>query len=174
MWGRILLGLLVAISLAAGYPYANLVLTRLIGTNTVVFHEHDGNVRSLISGPDAPRPEWLPMLPRSWVVEAGHWLPSPDREVSGSVELLTHAGVEDIKQFYLDRLGAAGFAMRDLGYGPLNPATAAYFGIDNMLQGYWRDAKLAITVTTRAPDGLIIRSRLVQISWQSRADPPTP
>jgi hypothetical protein len=173
MWGRVLFGVLLVVTVLAGYPYATLILTRLIGTNTVVFLEQDGTTRSVILGPDAPRPEWLPIPPRAWVVEAGHWLPSPGLEVAGKVELLTHRGVDEIRQFYLTRLGAAGFEMRDLGHGPLDALTAAHLGIDNMLQGYRREAKLAISVTTRGSGGLI-HSRLVQINWHSRAEPPSP
>jgi hypothetical protein len=104
-------------------------------------------------------------------VQAGHWLPSPGREVAGDVELLTHKGVEEIKRFYLDGLRAAGFEMRDIGYGPLNAATAAYLGIDNTLHGYRGDAKLAISVVTRSAGGFVLPSRTVQIHWQRRDGP---
>jgi hypothetical protein len=39
------------------------------------------------------------MLPHSIIVQAGHWLPSPGREIAGDVELLTHKGVDEIKTF---------------------------------------------------------------------------
>jgi hypothetical protein len=171
MRGRLLFGILLALSMAVGYPYAALVLNRIIGTNTVVFVERDGLQRSLIMGPDAPRPAWLPILPRSLIIQAGHWLPSPGREVAGDVELLTHKDVEQIKRFYLDGLNAAGFQMQDVGYGTLNAPTAAYLGIDNMLHGYRSDTKLTITVTTRSSGGLILPSRAVQIHWQTRDGP---
>jgi hypothetical protein len=171
MWGRLFIGFLLAVGLVAGYPYASLIIYRVIGTNTVVFTEHDGVQRSLIMGPDAPRPEWLPVLPRSIVVQAGHWLPSPGREVAGDLELLTHKNVDEIKRFYLDRLNAAGFEMRDIGFGPLNALTAAYLGIDNSLLGYQRATKLAITVTTRSADGWLFASRIVQVHWQTRDEP---
>jgi hypothetical protein len=167
MWGRLFFGVILAVALVAGYPYAALILNRVIGTSTVVFGEHDGTQRSLIMGPDAPRPDWLPMLPRAVVIQAGHWLPSPGREIAGDVELLTHKGVDEIKSFYLPQLRAAGFEVRDIGYGgSLNTATAAYLGIANTLMGYRRDTGLTITVTTRTADGFILPSRLVQIHWQ--------
>jgi hypothetical protein len=171
MLGRAFIGLVLLVSLVAGYPYAALILNRVIGTNTVLFGEQDGVQRALIMGPDAPRPEWLPILPRSLVVQAGHWLPSPGRDIAGDVELLTHKGVEEIRRFYLDGLRAAGFEMRDIGHGPLNAATAAYLGIDNTLQGYRSDAKLAISVVTRSASGLVLPSRTVQIHWQTRDGP---
>jgi hypothetical protein len=121
-------------------------------------------------GPHAPRPDWLSVLPRALVVQAGHWLPSPGREIAGDLELLTHKDAEEVKRFYLARLTAAGFDMRDIGYGTLNPLTAGYLGIDNMLEGYRRDSKLGIAITTRSPGGLILPSRIVQIHWQSREE----
>jgi hypothetical protein len=162
MRGRFLLGLLLAVTVVAGYPYAGLLLGRIIGTSTVTFSEHDGIQRTMVMGPDAPRPEWLPILPRSVVVQAAHWLPSPGREVAGSVELLTHKSVDEVKRYYLDELRSAGFDVRDAGFGPVNAPTAAYLGIDTSL---W------ISVTTRTPGGLFVPSRTVQINWQKRDAP---
>jgi hypothetical protein len=166
MSGRLFLGLVLTVAVVAGYPYAAFIVNRVIGTNTVVFTERDGLKRTLIMGPDAPRPDWLPMLPQSLIVQAGNWLPSPGREVAGDLELLTHKDVEEIKRFYLDGLNAVGFEIRDIGYGTLNAPAAAYLGIANMLEGRRSDTDLTITVTTRTPDGLILPSRTVQIHWQ--------
>jgi hypothetical protein len=166
MRGLLFAGVLLVVALVAGYPYASLIVNRIIGMNTVVFTEHDGRQRTLISGPDAPRPEWLPVLPRSFIVQAGHWVPSPGREIAGDLELLTHKNVEEIKRFYLDGLNAAGFDTRDIGYGPLNPLTAAALGIANMLQGHRSDGDLTITVTIHTADGFILPSRTVKIHWQ--------
>jgi hypothetical protein len=171
MRGRFLLGLLLAVTVVAGYPYAGLLLGRIIGTSTVTFSEHDGIQRTMVMGPDAPRPEWLPILPRSVVVQAAHWLPSPGREVAGSVELLTHKSVDEVKRYYLYALRAAGFDVRDAGFGPINAATAAYMGIDNTLLGWRADTSLWISVTTRTPGGLFVPSRTVQINWQKRDAP---
>ncbi len=51
MSGRLLFGLLVAVTVVAGYPYAGLVLGRMLGTSTVVFSEHDGTQRTMVMGP---------------------------------------------------------------------------------------------------------------------------
>ena len=163
-------GILVAIALAAGYPYAALILYRVIGTNTVVFTEHDGIQRTLVSGPSAPRPDWVPRLPGALTVQAAHWLPSPGREIAGSVDLLTHKSVDDIKRFYLDGLEAAGFDARDIGYGYLNAGAAAFLGIDNQLLGYRGASDVTISVTTNAPSGLLLRPRIVHIHWQRWAN----
>ena len=173
MWGRIFLGVVLVVALVAGYPYAALLINRVIGTSTVVFNEQDGTQRTLVMGPDAPRPQWLPILPRSTVVQVSHWVPSPGREVAGDLVLLTHKDVDEAKRFYLDALQAAGFDMQDLGYGPLNPLTAAYLGIANMLQGHRSSDDLTITVTTHTSDGLILPSRSIELHCQ-RWDPSLP
>jgi hypothetical protein len=165
MWSRLFLGLVLAVALVAGYPYASLILNSIIGTYTVVFTERDGLQRSLIIGPNAPRLDWLPLLPRSIVVQAGHWLPSPGREVAGDLVMLTHTGVDEIKRFYIDRLGASGFDLRDIGFGSLDAPTANYLGIANMLEGYRSDDGVSIKVTTLEANGVILPSRSVQIHW---------
>ncbi len=163
---RLFFGILVAIAVTAGYPYAALVLFRLIGTNTVVLTEHDGVQRTLVSGPAAPRPGWVPVLPGAFTIQAAYWLPSTGREIAGSVDLLTHKSVDDIKRFYLDGLEAAGFDARDIGYGYLNAGAAAFFGVDNELLGYGGKSDLTISVTTNAPSGFLLRPRTVHIQWQ--------
>ena len=150
---RFILSILICLAAVAGYPYAALVINRVIGTNTVVFTEHDSVQRTLISGPSAPRPEWVPVVPGAITVQAAHWQPSPGREIAGSVDLLTHKSVDEIKHFYLEALKSAGFDMRDIGYGYMNAGSAAFFGMDNQLLGYRGDTDITISVATRAPSG---------------------
>ena len=54
MWGRLFLGLVLAVALVAGYPYAALLLNRIIGTNTVVFTERARAVDSIPKELSAP------------------------------------------------------------------------------------------------------------------------
>lgn len=164
MRGKLLRGILTALVVVAGYPYAGLVLNRVIGTATVAMIEHDGTPRSMVMGPAAPLPAWLPQLPRAWTVTATHWLPSPDRPIAGGHEVLTHTSVDEIKRFYAAALAEAGFVMRDDGIGTLTPPVAVYLGIDNTLVGTRADG-LVISVVTRSAGGLIFPSRLVQLNW---------
>lgn len=165
MRGRLLFGILIVLSLVAGYPYAGYVVNRSLGTGPVTFVEHDGTSRTLIKGPDAPRPDWLPLMPSSLLVTAGHWMPGPAQSPAGDVELLSHAGREAIESYYLDALREAGFTLRDIGIAPLSAPEAALLGQSGTLIGWRRDSGLKVTVQISTRSGLIIPSRLVQIHW---------
>lgn len=71
---RILVIGLVMFAAIAGYPYAPVIIYWLTGTNTIVMAEHDGSQRTLISGPAAPVPMWVPKLPGSVMITAAHWI----------------------------------------------------------------------------------------------------
>ena len=103
---------LTVLVVLVGYPYAAWVLNHMLGTHSVVMTEHDGTQRTLIMGPDAPHPEWLAVMPGALVVSAGRWLPSPSQADEGDLDILTHAGFDDIRRFYMDGLQAQGFAMK--------------------------------------------------------------
>ncbi len=72
MGGRSFFVALVIVSFLAGYPYAALILNRILGTNTSTLLEHDGRHSVLTMGPNAPRPDWVPMMPRAWVITTAH------------------------------------------------------------------------------------------------------
>jgi hypothetical protein len=163
---RAFIAVLIIVAVLAGAPYAALLINRIIGTNTVVFTEADGSRRTLIIGPDAAQPDWLPMMPGSRLVNAHRWLPNTLAVDSGGVELATQADVAAVKAFYTEALGKIGFAVEDDGLGPLNAATAAYLGMAGTLLAERRSTGHELTLQIRTPDGLIVASRLLQIEWR--------
>lgn len=170
MWGRFLIAGLILISASIGYPYAGLLINRMLGTNTVAFTDYDGSSKSFVMGPDAPRPVWLPMLPGARVITATKWLSGPGTEATGGVELLTHASPETVRDFYLRELAVAGFTMREIGMRDmgLNGPTARLLAIDGVLAGEGGPDGVRIRVSTRSAGGLIFASRIVQIDWSRR------
>ncbi len=158
---------LVVLAVVAGYPYVSLVLMRVLGTNTVVMTEHDGTARTLVSGPAAPRPTWVPDLPRALTITRSHWLPAPDRAIAGGADLLSHKAPIEISQFYLDKLKALGFDARDIGTGLISPAIAAWLGIEKQILAYREDDDMTVTVDINSPSGLLLRPRLVKVHWQT-------
>jgi hypothetical protein len=171
MQRRFLFGALVVVAVLLGYPYAGLVLNHMMGTQTVVMIEHDGTRRTVIMGPGATHPDWLPVMPGALVVTAGRWLPSAEQPDEGDLEILTHAGADDVRRFYTDTLRRQGFDMKDLGLGPLSPPVAAYFGIDGMLYGYRAATKHEVSLDIRAASGLLLPSRVIEIHWRMTDSP---
>jgi len=162
---------LTVLVVLVGYPYAGWVLNHMLGTHSVVMTEHDGTQRTLIMGPDATHPEWLAVMPGALVVSAGRWLPSPSQADEGDLDILTHAGFDDIRRFYMDGLQARGFAMKDLGTGTLSPPAAAYLGIDRMLYGYRAETGFEVSLDIASPSGFLLPSRMVQIHWRKTDHP---
>jgi hypothetical protein len=163
---RLFIALLITVGVVAGAPYAALLVNRVIGTNTVVFTEADGSQRTLIMGPDAAQPDWLPMMPGARLVNAHRWLPNTLAVDSGGVELAIHADVTAVKAFYTQALEQIGFTVEDDGLGPLNAATAAYLGMAGTLLAERRSTGHELTIQIRTPDGLIVARRLLQIEWR--------
>jgi len=171
MRASLLFGLLAVVVTLVGYPYAGWLVTHLLGTATVVMTEHDGTQRTLVMGPGATHPDWLPVMPDALVINAGRWLPTPSQPEEGDLEILTHTGLDDVRRFYTDNLRQQGFDVKDLGLGTLNPMTAAYLGIDGMLYGYRAATKDEVALDIRSASGLILSSRVLQIHWR-KADAP--
>jgi hypothetical protein len=168
---RLFLGLLILAAMTGGYPYASLLINYSLGTNTVVFAYGDGTERALVSGPDAPRPDWLPIMPGATIVTAGRWVASPVQADAGDVELAVRADLDEVKQFYMESLSAGGFEVRDLGTYTLAPPIAAHLGIANMLYGYNSASETEINVDIRTPSGWILPSRPVQVRWRKTSAP---
>ena len=171
MQKHLLFWILAGLVVLVGYPYAGWIVTHLLGTGTVVMIEQDGTQRTLVMGPGATHPDWLPVMPDALVINAGRWLPTPNQPDEGDLEILTHAGPDDVRRFYMDNLRHQGFDVKDLGFGPLNPMTAAYLGIDGMLYGYRAATKDEVALDIRSASGLILSSRVLQIHWR-KADAP--
>ena len=171
MRGRLLFWVLVGLAVLVGYPYAGLVISHAMGTATVVMTEQDGTRRTLVMGPGATHPDWLPVMPDAVVINAGRWLPTQSQPDEGDLEILTHAGLDDVRRFYTENLRQQGFDVKDLGFGPLNPMTAAYLGIDGMLYGYRAATKDEVALDIRSASGLILSSRVLQIHWRKAEAP---
>ena len=75
----------------------------------------------------------MPVYPGASVVQASKLTAARAPSGFHSLELSTRASLDEVKRFYTDALTRAGFAVKDLGIAPLNPATAAFLGIAGTL-----------------------------------------
>ncbi len=163
--GRILIGLLLAIAVVAGSPYAALAIGSIMGTSTVTFTDYDGSQQTLTSGRDAPQPDWLPEMPGAYILSGARWAPSVRALDGGGGDRLTHADVAKIRSFYKRELEQRGFIVEDKGLGVLDPGSAAFLGIAGTLRAERGETGHEVTIHIRTQSGLILRPRTLQIQW---------
>jgi hypothetical protein len=163
--GRILIGILLAVAVVAGSPYAALAIGSIMGTSTITFTDYDGTQQTLTSGRNAPQPDWLPEMPGSHKLSGARWAPSVRALDGGSGDRLTHADAQEVKAFYIHELTQRGFKVEDIGLGRLNPGSASLLGSSGMLKGEREQTGHEISISIGAPSGLILRPRTIQIQW---------
>src|SRR4051794_8974496 len=129
----LLLGFLLVVTLVFGASHASAILYSIMGPWSAVGIEHDGSATHMAFGQNLPRPEWVPVYPGATVVQASRLTAARSPSGFHSLELSTRASRDEVTRFYSDALSCSGFAVEDLGIAPLNPATAAYLGIDGTL-----------------------------------------
>lgn len=166
MFGRWLIVALIGVSLLGGYPYAALLLNRVLGTNTATLTEHDGRTSTLVFGPSAPRPDWVPVPASAWVVTATQWVSGKPNLPAGSVDLLSHQGTDALKSFFVDALAERDCVVADNGTGNLAPQVAQYLAIDKFLSADCPKAASALSITIRTSAGWVLPSRMVEVRWQ--------
>jgi hypothetical protein len=154
-----------------GAPYAAGFIYRAMGPWEATAIEHDGNPIHIQFGDNLPRPEWVPVYPGAMIVGGSRLLSAKAPSGFHGLELATRASLEEVKQFYTERLTAAGFAVEDLGTLSLNPMTAAYLGIAGALSAKRVATDDQIDIQIRTADGLI-PSRLLQINWRKMSEMP--
>jgi hypothetical protein len=120
---------------------------------------------------DLPRPEWVPVYPGAMIVDGTRLVSTRFPSGFHGLELATRASLEEVKQFYTERLTAAGFAVEDHGTLSLNPMTAAMLGIAGALSAKRTATDDRIDIQIRTAEGLI-PSRLLQINWRKISETP--
>ena len=162
---RVLAFVVLGLVLLYGSPYAALLLNRIMGPWSATAIEADGSTTWMEFGTDLPRPDWVAVMPGADIVQASHLISRQHPQGFGFLDLATRASEEDVNAFYRARLEAAGFAVEDLGLGPLNAATAAYLGLAGTLMGTRAATLDQIAVQIGTLEGVIRPSRLLRIKW---------
>ena len=163
--------LLLILAIVFGTPYAGALLYRVMGPWSAVAIEQDGSTTQMQFGPDLPRPEWVPVYPGAMVVQSSRLTSAKLPSGFGILEVATRASFEDVKRFYVDQLTGSGFAVTDVGIGPLDAASAAFLGMAGVLSANRDATDDQIVVQIRTPEGLI-PSRLVQVHWRKLSEGP--
>jgi hypothetical protein len=163
---------LVLIAVLFGSPYAALFLNRVMGPWTANAIEHDGSVTHMSFDQNLPPPAYLPVFPGASVVQATHLVSQQFPSGVGALELAVHGSADEVREFYRSHLEASGFTVDDLGTQGLNAAAATYLGVAGTLAAKRPDSDDAVTVNIRTEDGIVLRSRLVQVSWRKLSEWP--
>ena len=166
-----LFALLIVVAMMFGVSQASALLFAFMGPWTAVGIQQDGSTTHMAFGQNLPRPAWIPVYPDATIVQAS-FLTSPQMPSGvGTLQIGTRAGLDDVRQFYRDRLTEAGFDVTDRGVAPLNPATAAWLGIAGNLSARRATTDDHFEVLIRTPDG-IIPSRMVELHWRKISETP--
>src|SRR5437868_7061453 len=168
---RVLLGL-VLIAVLFGSPYAALLLNQVMGPWSATLTEANGSVSQLNFDPSMPPPDFVPVFPGALVVQSSRLVSQDAPSGIGFLELAVHGSAGEVRDFYQARLAAAGFTVSDLGTQGLNAAAAAYLGVDGTLVGKRPATDDVLTIQIRDEEGVLLRSRLLQLSWRKLSEWP--
>src|SRR5947207_4360027 len=168
---RFLLGL-VLLAVLFGSPYAALVLNQVMGSWSATAIEQDGSVTQMTFDPNMPPPDFVPVFPSASIVQSSRVVSKMAPSGVGFLELAVHGSAEEVRNFYQARLAAVGSTVDDLGLQGLNPATAAYLGMDGTLVGKRPATDDVLTIQIRDEEGILFRSRLLQLNWRKLSEWP--
>ena len=168
---RFILGL-VLLAVLFGSPYAALILNQVMGAWSATGIEQDGSVTQMTFDPNMPPPDFVPVFPGASVVQSSRVVSKAAPSGVGFLELAVHGSADDVRDFYQARLAALGFTVDDLGLQGLNAATAAYLGVAGTLVGKRSSTDDVLTLQIRDEAGILLRSRLLQLSWRKLSEWP--
>ena len=168
---RFLLGL-VLLAVLFGSPYAALVLNQVMGAWSATGIEQDGSITQFTFDPNLPRPDFVPVFPGASIVQSSRVVSKAAPSGVGVLELTVQGSAEEVRNFYQARLAATGFTVDDLGLQGLNAATAAYLGVAGTLVGKRSSTDDVLTIQIRDEEGILLRSRLLQLSWRKLSEWP--
>jgi len=167
-----LIAILFLVAFLFGAPYAAALINAAMGPWSATGIEHDGTQTHMQFGQNLPRPEWVPVYPNATIVQSSKVVSAALPSGFHALDLGIRASLDDIKQFYTERLTASGFEVRDrdLTELNLNPATAAFLGIAGSLTAVRAGTDGEIDIMIRTPDGWVFPSRNVAIRWNKHSE----
>jgi hypothetical protein len=168
---RFFLGLLL-IAVLFGSPYAALVLNRAVGPWSATGTEQDGSTTAFQFDPNMPPAEFVPVFPGASVVQSSRVVSQAAPSGVGFLDLAVRASAAEVRDFYRSRWEAAGFAVDDLGTMGLNPAAAAYLGLDGTLVAKRAATDDVVMMQIRGEEGVLLRSRALQLQWRKLSEWP--
>jgi hypothetical protein len=170
--GHLFFALLLVAALGFGAPYAALLLNSVMGPWSADAIEQDGSVTHMTFDRNMAAADFVPLYPGAAVVQGSRLVSRDAPGGFSSLELAVRASADEIRDFYRSRLVAAGFTVEDLGTQGLNAAAAAYLGVAGTLAAQRPPTDDAVVVQISTEEGLVMRSRLVKVSWRKLSEWP--
>jgi hypothetical protein len=147
-----------------GTPIVAMLINMSMGSWTATGIEHDGSVTQISFDRAMRRPDWVALPSGAGLVEASHVENERQRRDVCLMSFSTRQPTADTRDFYRTHLSRAGFAVIDLGTGPMNARTAAYLGVADILSASRPTTGDQISVTNHTPEGLLATA-LVELKW---------
>jgi hypothetical protein len=163
---------LLAIVVLFGSGYGAVVINRAMGPWEAVGVEQNGSRTHMRFDPSMAPADFVPLFPGAQVIQSSRVLFKEAPSGVGLLDLTVRGSADAVREFYRTRLEAAGFAVNDLVVPNLNPATAAYLGLDGGLVAKRAATDDILTLQIRTEEGLLIRSRALQLVWRKISEWP--
>ncbi len=163
---------LVLLAVLFGSPYAAMILNHAMGPWSAIGIEQDGSTTAMQFDPNMPPADFVPVFPGASVVQSSRLVSKEAPSGVGFLELAVHGSAEEVRDFYKARLADGGFTVDDLGTQGLNAAAAAYLGVAGTLVRKRPSTDDVLTIQIRDEEGVLLRSRLLQLSWRKLSEWP--
>jgi hypothetical protein len=106
-------------------------------------------------------PGFVLLFPGAQVVQSGRLVSDAAPTGVGFLDLAARGSAEDVRDFYIAHLRAAGFEARELDMPGLNPMTAAYLELAGSVSSKRPATDDVVTVQIRTEDGIFLPSGLL-------------
>jgi hypothetical protein len=164
--------ILLLVGLLFGSPYAAMMLFNAMGPWESTAIHTDGSLTHMRFDAGMRPPDFVPLFPGAQIVQSGRIVSEATPSGIGFLDLAARGSADEVRDFYIARLRAAGFEARELDTPGLNPMTAAYLGLAGSVIGKRPATDDVITVQIRTEEGIFVASRLLQINWRKISEWP--
>jgi hypothetical protein len=163
---------LLAIVVLFGSGYGAAALNWVIGPWEATAIEQDGSVTHMRFDASMAPAEFVPLFPGAQVIQSTRVMTKDAPSGVGMLDLNVRGSADAVREFYRARLEAAGFRVSEMVIPDLNPATAALLGLDGGLVAKRAATDDILTLQIRTEEGLLIRSRALQLAWRKLSEWP--
>jgi len=167
---RVPFWLFILVLVIVGSPMVAMWLDLVMGSWSASAIEHDGSTTNMVFDRNLQRPDWVAIPVGASIVQAARVVNAQQHRDVQSLSLSTRARMQEIRDFYRERLTRAGFKVADLGTGPMNARTAAFIGVADVLAATRGKTSDNLSITIHTPEGLLATT-LIELRWTKTAGP---